>query len=215
MGRGRGRVQRVRVREPVFLGQQLGVLAFRGPGPLDLGQAAAQILGLGRPLPGRPGQLVELGPDLAVPLVGPLIVGEDGVQLRPGVPVQGLALPARPQQLLLVGLPVHGHQVVGQVGEQRDGDRPAARVGPRPALGRHRPAHDQRAALVVELAARLHDLLRHPAAGVDPQPALDGGTLRPGPDARRVRAAAEHQPQAGHDHGLARPGLAGDHREPG
>ena len=128
--RGRGRMQRVRVREPVFLGQQQGVLALGGLGPLDLGQAAPQILGLGRPLTGRPGQLVEVGPDLAVPLVGPLVVGEDGVQLRPGEPVERLALPARPQQLLLVGLPVHGHQVVGQVGEQRDGDRPAAREGP-------------------------------------------------------------------------------------
>ena len=122
-------MQRVRVREPVLLGQQLGVLALGRLRPLDLGQAAPQVLGLGRPLTGRPGQLVEFRPDLPVTLVGPLVVGEHGVQRGPGEPVERLPLPARPQQLLLIGLPVQRHQVVSQVGEQRHRDRPAAGEG--------------------------------------------------------------------------------------
>jgi hypothetical protein len=51
--RGRGRMQRIRMREPVLLGQQQPVLALGGLRPLDLGQAAPQILCLGRPVTGR------------------------------------------------------------------------------------------------------------------------------------------------------------------
>src|ERR1017187_5971748 len=45
------------------------------------------------------------------------------------------------------------------------------------------------------------------AGGVDAQPALDCRPVRAGPDPGRVRAAAEHQVEPGHDHGLARAGL--------
>ena len=46
-------------------------------------------------------------------LVGPLVVAEHPAELGTGEPVKRLALPARLQQLLLVGLAVHGDQVVG------------------------------------------------------------------------------------------------------
>ena len=112
-GRGRG-VQRVRVREPLLLGEQLDVLAVGGLRLLDLGQAAAQVVCLPFPLPRLRGQLVEFCAHVAVPLVHPLIAGQQRREIRPGEPVERLALPAGLEQLLLVGLPVHGDQVVGQ-----------------------------------------------------------------------------------------------------
>ena len=81
--RGRGRrVQRVRVREPLLLGEQLDVLALGGLRLLDLGQAAAQVVCLPFPLAGLRGQLVEFRAHVAVPLVGPLIAGQQRRQIR-------------------------------------------------------------------------------------------------------------------------------------
>ncbi len=151
-GRGR-RVQRVGVRKPLLLGEQLDVLAVGGLRLLDLGQAVSQVLSLPLPLPGLRGQLVELAADLTVPLVGTLVAGQQRGEVGSGEAVQRLALPAGLEQLLLTGLTVHGDQVVGQVGEQRHRDRPAAGVGTGTPLGRNRAAQDQRAALVVEVTA--------------------------------------------------------------
>ena len=123
-------MQRVRVREPVLLRQQDGVLPLGGLQPLDLGHAAPQVFRFLSALPGQPGQLRQLTADLAMPLVGPLVVAEHGGQFRAGEPVQRLALPGRPEQLLLVRLPVHGDQVVGHVSEERHRHGAAARVGP-------------------------------------------------------------------------------------
>src|SRR5262249_19212140 len=109
----------------------------------------------------------------------------------------------------------HGHQVIGQADQQRYGNPAAAGVCPRPAFGRHRTAHDQGAAVVVQLASRVTHLLRAGAVRLDPQPPFDGGPVRSGADPRRVGPAAEHQAEARHDHGLAGPGLAGHHGEPG
>ena len=128
-------MQRVGVRQPLLLGQQVGVLAAGRLDPLDLLQAAAQLGGFPGALLGPRGELGQLGPDLPVPLVGPLVVGEHGGVRGPGEPVERVALPPAAQQLLLVGLAVHGDQVVGQVGQQGQRHRAAARAGPRPALG--------------------------------------------------------------------------------
>ena len=215
MRRARRAVQRVRVGQPVLLGAQLGVLAVGRLDPLDLGQPAAQVLGLGDPLPGLAGQLGQLGLHLPVPLVGPLVVGGHGGQARSGETVQRLPLAARPEQLLLVGLAVHGDQVIGQVGEQRDRHRVAARVSPGASLRGHRAAQQQGGPVIVEFATGLDDLLRDLAGRVDPEAAFHRGPVRPRPDPGRVRPAAEHQAEAGDDHGLAGPGLAGDDREPG
>ena len=95
MGGGGRREQGIGVRQPVLLGQQRGVLAFTGADLLDVSQGPAQFGGFGGPLPRPAGQLVKLGPDVPVPVIGPLVVGQHGVQGRPGEPVQRLALPAR------------------------------------------------------------------------------------------------------------------------
>ncbi len=216
VGGGGRRVQRVGVGQPVVLGRRSSTSSpSAGLGPLDLLQAAAQVLGLAGPLAGLGGQLGQLGLHLLVLPVGPLVGGQQVGELRAAEPVQRLALPAGPQQLLLVGLAVHGDQVLGQVGEQGHRDRPAARRGPGPALGADRAAQQQRAALVVQVAAGLLDLPGHRAVRVDAQPALDRRPVGAGPDPGRVGPAAEQQAQAGDDHRLARAGLAGDHVEAG
>ena len=115
---GRGGVQRVRVGEPLLLGQQRRVLALGRLGLLDLGQRPLQILGLLRPFAGLGGQPVQFGVHLPVPGVGALVVAENRLERRAGELIKRLPLPAGPQQLLLVRLAVHGHQVIGQVGEQ-------------------------------------------------------------------------------------------------
>ena len=127
MRRRRGRVQRVGVRQPLLLRDELDVLALGGLGVLDLRHAVAQVLGLAGTLPRHRRELVQLGLDLRVPVMGPLVGGQHLRELRPGKPVKRLPLPAWPQQLLLVGLAVHRHQVVGQVGQQRYRHGPAAR----------------------------------------------------------------------------------------
>ncbi len=149
----RGAVQGVRVGEAFGLGVQIDVLAVGWFDPLDLGQAVPQILGLPRALPRLRGQLVEFGPHLEVPLIHPLVVAEQVGEFGPGEPVERGPLPARLEQLLLVGLAVHGHKVVGQVREQGHRYRATAGEGARPALGGHRPLQHQRAAVVVQVAA--------------------------------------------------------------
>ena len=64
MRRRGGGVQRVGVRQPLFLRHELDVLALGRLGALDLGHAVAQVVGLARALTRHRGQLVELGPDL-------------------------------------------------------------------------------------------------------------------------------------------------------
>jgi hypothetical protein len=80
---------------------------------------SSQVLGFRRADAGLRGQYGQLVEDLPVAPVGALVVGQDLGQHRPGELVERLALPTRLEQLLLVGLTVHGDQVVGEVGEQR------------------------------------------------------------------------------------------------
>ena len=116
--------------EPLLLGQQRRVLALGRLDPLDLGQRPLQVLGLPRPFPRAGGQLAQFGEHLPVAGIGALVVGQDRGERRAGELVERFPLPGGPQQLLLVGLAVHGHQVIGQIAEQRHRDGPAARVGP-------------------------------------------------------------------------------------
>ena len=66
----------------------------------------------------------------AVPREHPPVVRQQRGQLGPAEPVQRVPLPAGLEQLLLIRLPVHGHQIVGQHLQQRHRDRTPAREGP-------------------------------------------------------------------------------------
>jgi hypothetical protein len=212
--RGGGRrLQRVGVGELFLLGQQRRVLAGHRGDRLDLGQAAPQRLRLGRALPLGPRQRLEFVADGPVPVVHPAVVGQGRGQLRAAEAVQRVALPAGLEQLLLIRLAVHGHQVVGQHLEQRHRDRMTAGEGPGSALGRDRTAEHERGTVVVEVSPGLLDLARH--LGGHQQPSLHRRPGRARADPGRVGPAAEEQPERRHDHGLAGAGLAGQRGEPG
>ena len=97
MRRGGRGVQRISVRQPFLFGQQFQVLADRRLRLLDLGEAATEILGLPRPAGGQGGELLQLRPDVAVPLVDALIVGQQRRQPGTAETVERLALAARSQ----------------------------------------------------------------------------------------------------------------------
>ena len=95
-------------------------------------------VGLLGPLPGPGGELGQLVGDLLVPFVGLLVGAQRLDQLLARVAVEGRALAAGLEQPLLVHLAVHGHQVLGQVGERADGDA-CARPARRGCAPRRRP----------------------------------------------------------------------------
>ncbi len=177
----------------------------------DLVQAEAQQIGLLGALAGPGRQLLQLGGDRAQPLVGGGVLGErdgDGV---PGVTVQCLALPGRAQQALLIGLAVHGDQIVRQLAQQADRYGPAAQMGARAALGGDGAADQQRP--VVQLRAGLLGPQGRRSRGGDGDPALHHGRSGADPHQGGIRAPAEQQAEAGDDHGLTRARLAGHRRE--
>ena len=90
----------------------------RTPSAMGFRRWPAQVLGLPYPLAGKRRQLGQLTGDVAQPLVGPLVAGKHGRVLRAGEQVERVALPRGPEQLLLICLAVHGHQVVSEVGKQ-------------------------------------------------------------------------------------------------
>ncbi len=122
-------MQRVGVREPFLLGDQRRVLARDRLYRLDLGQAAPQRVRLGCPLPLRVGERLQLLVHRAVPGEHPPVVRQHGGKLGAAEPVQRVPLPSGLEQLLLIRLPVHGHQVIGQHLQQRHGHRAPAREG--------------------------------------------------------------------------------------
>ena len=144
-----------------------------------------------------------------MPVVDTLIGGQELRELRPGELIERLPLPAGSQQLLLVGLAMHRHQVIGEVREQRHRHRTATRGRTRPAFRADRPHQDQGAAVVVEVAPRVVDLAGDRTARLDPKPAFDNSAVGARPDPRRVGPAAEEQAESGHHHGLAGASLPG------
>lgn len=197
--------------EPFLLLAQLGLLTGLGIGPLDLTEPEPELVGLLDALPGPGGQLGQLFRDLPVPFVRLLVGAQRLDQLLARVTVEGGTLAAGLQQPLLVHLAVHGHQVLGQIGERADGDGAPAQPGTAASLDGDGPRDDQLA--VLDLAAHVLHLLCDPSHRVDDQCALDGGPLRAGTDPGGVGPPSEQQPQTGHHHGLARARLARDHGE--
>ena len=114
--------------EPRLLGGERDVLAHLGRDRLDLLETEAQQVCLLGTLARTGDDVVELALDGLEPTVQP--GGSPGA--RPGgsaEPVQRLALRPCPQQPVLVGLAVHGHERFGELGEHRDGHRRTAGEG--------------------------------------------------------------------------------------
>ncbi len=152
---------------------------------LDLVEAEPQQVGLLGALAGLAGELVELGDDGAQ-LVVRRAVGVQRLGHRgTGVAVERVALVSRLQQPGLVGLAVHRHAGVGELGEHAGRHAAPAEVRAGPALGRHGADDDEH--VVVELGPGLLGAGCHRALRVDPQPALDGGSLRRRGGPRRGR----------------------------
>ena len=129
--------------------------------------------------------------ELPPALVGRAVAVEQRQVLGAGVAVQGTALLGRPGQPQLVGLPVHGEQPLGQLGDHPDRHAAAAEEGPRPALGAHRAGEDQ-AAVVVGVGAGVGGALprrgvrRAAAGGPRPRPGRRRGPDRGRPGHRRA-----------------------------
>lgn len=124
---GRGG-ERFGVAQAFGLGGEFDVLARQRLGRGDLLDAEAEQVRLLGAFPGAGGQFVELLGHVPQPAVRGAVLHQ-----RPGdgvarVPVQGLALPRRAQQALLVGLAVHRDELVGEFTEQPDRHAPAADV---------------------------------------------------------------------------------------
>ena len=200
----------------------------RGPSRCSSSASAASSPGCGR----HRLDLAQAEPQ-QVGLAGPLARGRDhvgelvlGVQQRrrrgrgsrpaasavgsPAEGVEGVALGARLQQAVLVGLTVHGHQRLGHLGQLGDRHRRAPDVGARAALGRD--VAGEQHVVVLDLAPGRR---RRPRAtsgrSADPHGALDPGARAPRADGTAVGPPAEQQAERGHHHGLAGAGLAGDH----
>src|SRR5690606_5462087 len=84
----------------------------------------------------------------------------------------------------------------------------------RAPLGGNR-AHDDEAAVGVDVAAGVADPLGDRGGGVDREAALDGRAFGPRADHPRVGLAAQEQAEPGQQHRLAGTRLPGDGREPG
>jgi hypothetical protein len=112
----------------------------------------------------------------------------------------------------LVGLSVDGDEVLTELAQDPDRSAASADVCPGAALRRHRPHEDEH---VVDLSPGLRGPQRCRMVCVDDEDPLDDGALGTLSHEARVRACAQQQPEAGHDHRLARAGLTRQHGQAG
>ncbi len=210
-----GGAQRLGVGQPVLLAAQRLVLAGLRSCRRDLVQPMAQRVDLPGPLLLMGDQVGQLAARPAQPAIGGAVVGQQRSHRLTGEAVERLALRGGLAQPVLLGLAVHGHQLLAERGEHRRGHRRATevRAGTTLPVGGERAGEDCRA--VLELPA----CLLYQGGGLG-QPgehdgALDPGLPTPVTDQAAVGAASLQQRQRGHDHGLAGSGLAGDGGESG
>ena len=130
--------------------------------------------------------------------------------MAPAELVERVALGARLQQPVLVGLAVHGDQRLGDLGQ--GGDRHRAP----PTKARERPSAETLRASTTRSSSTSPPACSTAAASLGQlatrDDALDPGLLGARSDRAGVGPAAEQQAERGDDHGLAGAGLAGDRR---
>ena len=194
----------------LLLGER-GVLPGQRGHRLYLTKPETEQVGLAGPFPGMRHHVEQL----------PLHRGQSGVAVGPAVQqvgdlgaaeaVQRFPLSLGLEQPVLVGLAVHRDQGLGHLGQRGRGHGGPAHEGAGPPLAGDVAGDDH--SVVLHLAAEPLDGVgeRGEAARVDH--ALNAGGPRATADRAAVSAAAEQQPQRGHDHGLARTCLTGDHGE--
>ena len=175
------------------------------------GRSRAFLGGLGQ-LACLAAAALEVGGELAPPLVGGAVAVEEFEVRLAGVPVERATLLGRPGQPQLIGLTVHREQPLGELGDHAHRDAAAAEERPGPAFGAHRAGEDE-AAVVVGVGAGVGGALPRGGFGGQDEPSLHAGTPG-GADPAGVGPTTEEQGQAGHDHGLAGAGLPRDDREP-
>ncbi len=206
----RRRGELLRVAEPARLAVERLLLAGHDLRPVDLLHHVAQVVGAPAHLfpPRRERPLLGLHrAELADRLRHRAHVG---LRLAERVEEGPLGLGAE-QRLGLV-LAVEVHEEGAELGEHAGGGGASVDPGPRAAFGRHLAPDDEAALVEVE------------PQGLDRR-ALAGGKIlehaldqRPRParaDLPAVGAAAEEEAERVHQHRLPRPGLAGQHVEPG
>ncbi len=110
--------------------------------------------------------------------------GEGVGQLGPAERVEDLAVLVGALEAPLVGLPVHGDEVLGEVGEHPDRRGPAADVGPRAAVALHGADEDE---AVGGVGAGLLGAQQGRVPGRQGDVALDHRAGGPGPHERRSR----------------------------
>ena len=153
--------------------ERLALARLRGHG-LDLREAVPQQVGLLRALAGVRGDLGELGLDARA--AGRTPRGTPPAAPSTASPANrssAAALARRRQQPLLVALPVHGDEVVGQLGEHRRRHRAAAEERAAAALAGDGPG-ERRSDAVVEVSPGVVDAVDHALArrrrGTGPRP---------------------------------------------
>ena len=113
----------------------------------------------------------------------------------------------------LVGLSVHRDQVSAQLGQHADRSGPPTHMGARPPRSAERPRDDELPVLM--LGARLGGPVQRGVAGRQLDDSLHERLVGAASHQGGVSALAEEQAQPGHDHGLARARLPGQHVEAG
>ena len=213
---GCGLTHRIKFGQPADLGHQRHVFARAWVDAGNLGQRERQPVGLLLEFAGPVGAVEEIAPR-DQPLVAKFSITlqwrGDGRE-----PVQRAALLVGSHQPQLVVLAVQCQQSGGEGGQRFRRHTAPAEVGPRGAVAADRPQGDD-AAVVIAVGARgIQDLLDCGGGGrievIGAEPALDHRARRSRPNPGGIGACPAKQMQAGHHHGLAGAGLAGQHGQP-
>ena len=207
----RGGDQRLGMGQPALLGLELVVLPRPRLDRRDLVESVLQQVELAGPLLGVVAELVEPALHRTQAREGRPVLRHHVTQRLAGERVEGLTLRRGAEQTVLVGLPVHRHELVGDLGQQRGRHGGSAGERPGPTLRRQRTRQHHDA--VVEASAGLGDRVGDAGAVGHRDARLHARPVVAGADEAEVGAVAPQQAERGDDHRLAGTGLTGDDGE--